>query len=327
MSGLPVTDDEQRLRSGLIAGLSAYLVWGALTIYWKLLAEFDAFELVGWRVMSSAVLMAAVLTITRRWTFLRPVLRDRKLLGRVTLAAALLTCNWTSYVFAVVHGHVIETALGYFMAPLGTITVGVLVFHEHLSRLQRIAVGFGAASVVVLSLSYGQVPWLALIMASTWSVYGWLKKEVPLNPLESMAEESFVVVVPAIVVAVALAGASGSIPSSASAGELVLVLLTGVATVVPLTLFAWAAHRVPLTVLGPMQYLVPSINFLLGWLAYDEELPLWRVVGFALVWCGLALVTVDTVRRSRSARAARADRRLDPPVVPRDVSPADRTVP
>jgi chloramphenicol-sensitive protein RarD len=213
------------------------------------------------------------------------------------------------------------------MAPLGTITVGVLVFHEHLSRLQRIAVGFGAASVVVLSLSYGQVPWLALIMAATWSVYGWLKKEVPLNPLESMAAESFVVLVPAIVVAIALAGASGSIPSSASAGELVLVLLTGVATVVPLTLFAWAAHRVPLTVLGPMQYLVPSINFLLGWLAYDEELPFWRVVGFALVWCGLALVTVDTVRRSRSARAARADRRLDPPVVPRDVSPAERTVP
>lgn len=294
-------DADARLRSGLIAGLSAYLVWGALTVYWKLLTEFDAFELVGWRVMSSAVLMATVLTVTRRWQHLRPVLRDRALLGRVALAAALLSCNWTSYVFAVVHGHVIETALGYFMAPLGTITVGVLVFHERLSRLQRIAVGFGAASVVVLSLSYGQVPWLALIMATTWSLYGWLKKQVPLTPLESMAAESFVVLVPAIVVAIALAGATDSIPSSASAGEFVLVLLTGVATVVPLTLFAWAAHRVPLTVLGPMQYLVPSINFLLGWLAYDEELPLWRVVGFALVWTGLVLVTVDTIRRSRSA--------------------------
>ncbi len=292
-------DDDARLRSGLIAGLSAYLVWGALTIYWKLLSDFDAFELVGWRVMSAAVIMAAVLSVTRRWSHLRPLLTDRRLLGRVALAAALLTCNWTAYVYAVVHGHVIETALGYFMAPLGTITVGVLVFHEHLSSLQRIAVGLGVASVLVLTFSYGQVPWVAMILATTWSLYGWLKKQVPLTPLESMAAESFVVLLPAVVVAIALAGASDSIPTSASVGELALVLLTGVATVVPLMLFAWAAHRVPLTVLGPMQYLVPTINFLLGWLAYDEELPLWRVIGFALVWVGLVLVTVDTVRRSR----------------------------
>ncbi|MCB0997826.1 MAG: EamA family transporter RarD [Acidimicrobiales bacterium] len=294
-----MTEDDQRLRSGLIAGLTAYLVWGALTVYWKLLAEFDPFELVGWRVMSAALIMAAVLTVTRRWAHLRPVIRDRALLGRVVLAAVLLTCNWTAYVYAVVHDHVIETALGYFMAPLGTIAVGVVVFHERLSRLQRVAVAFGAASVVVLTWSYGRVPWVALILATTWSLYGWLKKQVPLTPLESMAAESFVVLVPAVVVATALAGPADSIPSSASAGQFVLVVLTGVATVVPLMLFAWAAHRVPLTVLGPMQYLVPSINFLLGWLAYDEDLPPSRVAGFALVWTGLVFVTVDTVRRSR----------------------------
>lgn len=299
-----MTNDEQRLRSGLIAGLTAYLVWGALTVYWKQLTEFDAFELVGWRVMSSAVIMGGVLTATGRWGAVRSIVRDRSLLARVTLAAFLLTGNWTAYVFAVVHDHVIETALGYFMAPLGTIAVGVLVFHEHLTRLQRVAVGLAVVAVLVLAVTYGQVPWIALILAGTWSLYGWLKKQVPLHPLESMAAESFVVLVPAIVVATALAGADDSIPSSASAGKLVLVLLTGVATVVPLTLFAWAAHRVPLTVLGPMQYLVPTINFLLGWLAYDEDLPASRVTGFAFVWAGLVLITIDTVRRGRAAGGA-----------------------
>lgn len=299
-----MTNDEQHLRSGLIAGLTAYLVWGALTVYWKQLTEFDAFELVGWRVMSSAAIMGGVLTATGRWGAVRSIVRDRSLLARVTLAAFLLTGNWTAYVFAVVHDHVIETALGYFMAPLGTIAVGVLVFHEHLTRLQRVAVGLAVVAVLVLAVTYGQVPWIALILAGTWSLYGWLKKQVPLHPLESMAAESFVVLVPAIVVATALAGADDSIPTSASAGKLVLVLLTGVATVVPLTLFAWAAHRVPLTVLGPMQYLVPTINFLLGWLAYDEDLPASRVTGFAFVWAGLVLITIDTVRRGRAAGGA-----------------------
>ncbi len=320
-----MTDDDRQLRSGLLAGLTAYLVWGALTLYWKQLTDFEAFELVGWRVMSAALIMAVVLTVTRRWSHLRPILRDRHLLGRVALAAALLTCNWSAYVYAVVHGHVIETALGYFMAPLGTIAVGVLVFHERLHRLQRVAVGLAVAAVVVVTVSYGQVPWVALVLASSWSLYGWLKKQVPLTPLESMAAESFVVLVPAIVVAIAFAGSADSIPSSASAGQFVLVALTGVATVVPLMLFAWAAQRVPLTVLGPMQYLIPTINFLLGWLVYHEDLPVWRVVGFALVWCGLVLVTIDTVRRNRTSRVLRPER-ADPPPVPHDGSAAERTV-
>ena len=324
-----MTDEEQRLRSGLLAGLSAYLVWGALTLYWKLLTDFDAFELVGWRIMSSALIMGVVLTITRRWVHLRPLLHDRRLIGRVALAGVLLTCNWSAYVYAVVNDHVIETALGYFMAPLGTMAVGVIVFHETLHRSQRIAIGLGVASVVVLTVSYRAVPWVALILAATWSVYGWLKKEVPLTPLESMAAESFVVLVPAIVLVAVLAGAADSIPASASAGQLVLVVLTGAATVVPLMLFAWAAQRVPLTVLGPMQYLVPTINFLLGWLVFHEDLPVWRVAGFALVWAGLALVTVDTIRRARDrgrSTSSSIGRAPDHPHIPRDESSVGDTV-
>jgi chloramphenicol-sensitive protein RarD len=296
--------DDSDLRRGVITGFTAYVVWGLLTLYWKLLDGFGAFELVGWRIVSAAVLMGAATTATHGWTKLRIVLLDRALLGRVALAAALLTCNWCAYVWAVVHGNVIETALGYFMAPLGTVAVGVIAFGERLDRVHRIAIGFAVLAVVVLMVSYGEVPWIALVLASTWSVYGGLKKRVPLTAVESMSAETFVVLLPAVVVVLALAARSDSIPSTASRLDLLLVVLTGVATVVPLTLFAWAAQRVPLTLLGPMQYMIPSINFLLGWLVYDEALPLARVAGFALVWLGLIVLTIGTVhRRVRGGRS------------------------
>jgi len=296
------TDAQQRQRAGIIAGLFAYVVWGLLTIYWKQLHRFNAFELIGWRITSSAVIMAVVLTFTKRWGHLRVLLHDRHLLSRVALAAVLLTVNWTSYVWAVVHDHVLETALGYFIAPIGTVMVGVLVLHETLRTAQRIAMLFAAAAVVVLTISYGQVPWLALAIAVSWTSYGYLKKQVPLTPVESMAAESFILVLPALAVAVVMAGRAGSIPDSASGRELGFAVFTGLATVGPLMLFAYAAQRVPLSIIGPMQYIVPTMNFLIGWLIYDESLTPVRVLGFALVWVGLAVLTVDSARRARMAR-------------------------
>ena len=292
------------MRSGIVAGVSAYLLWGLLTVYWKLLHEFDPFDLIGWRIITAAIVMVIGLSVSGRWGHLRPVLRDRRLLGRVVVAALLLTVNWTSYVWAVVNDHVIETALGYFMAPLGTILIGVVVFGERLRNAQKIAVGLAVAAVIVLGVSYGAIPWLALAIAVSWSLYGWLKKEVPLTPVESMSAESFVLVVPAIVVVASLASQSDSVISSASTGEMVLVALTGLATVIPLMLFARAALRVPLTILGPLQYSVPTINFVLGWAVYGEEMPASRLAGFSLVWAGLLIVSLDTYRRSRSEAAS-----------------------
>ena len=291
---------------GVVAGLSAYAMWGLLTIYWKQLHRFDAFELIGWRITSAAVVMAIVLAVTRGWSQLDPLRHDAVLRRRVLGSAVLLTVNWTAYVWAVVHGHVLETALGYFIAPIGTVTVGVVVLGEHLRNAQKVALGFAAAAVVVLTVSYGSVPWMALLIAVSWTWYGYLKKSVPLTPMASMAAESFVLFVPALIVAVALSGRADSIPSSASGTELAYALLTGVATVLPLMLFAYAAQRMPLSMIGPMQYIVPTMNFLIGWLLYDEALPLSRVIGFALVWVGLAVLTVDTARRMRAARVAPA---------------------
>lgn len=293
---------DDRLRAGIITGVAAYVVWGLLTLYWKQLGRFNAFELIGWRITASVVVMVALLTLTRSWKSLRAVRNDPALLRAVVLAALLLSANWTSYVWAVVHGQVLETALGYFIAPIGTVLVGVFVLHETLRPAQWVSLGLAVTSVLVLAVSYGEVPWLALLIALTWVAYGYLKRKVALAPVQGMAAETFLLVLPAIVLAAAMSQREGSIPRSADAKELVFALFTGVATIVPLLLFAHAAQRVPMTIIGPMQYIVPSMNFLFGWLLYHESLPTARVVGFALVWAGLVVLTLDSARRARASR-------------------------
>lgn len=290
-------------RAGLATGLSAYLLWGLLTIYWKQLSAFGAFELIGWRITTAAVLMAVLITVRRRWASLRTAVIDRHLLTRVAIAAVLLSVNWTAYVWAVVNERVLETALGYYIAPLGTVALGVLVLRETLRTAQWLSLGLAAASVVVLAISYGRIPWIALALASTWSVYGYLKRQVPLRPVDSMAAETLLLAAPAVTLVVVLAGGTASVTTAASPLEWFYVLASGLATVVPLTLFAHAAQRVPLTVLGPMQYLIPSMNFLIGWLVYHEPLTASRVTGFALLWTGLALLTAETLHRTRKRPA------------------------
>ena len=294
-----MTDETSR---GVRAAVAAYVLWGLLTIYWKQLAGFDPFELIGWRILCATAVMAVVITISRRWAVLATAFRDRRTALRLLVAAILLTANWTAYVWAVTNDHVIETALGYFMAPLGTMVLGVTVLHEHATRLHKVALVLAALAVVVLTISYGRPPVVALVIAATWSVYGLLKRQVPLTAIESLAGETFLLTVPAIVLVVVMAGRGGSIPSTASGGEWTLVLLTGVVTAVPLLLFAFAAQRVPFTLLGALQYLVPTINLVLGWAVYDEPMPLDRLIGFALVWAALAAVTIDRLRRSAPVR-------------------------
>ena len=288
--------DDHEVARGIRAGLVAYTVWGLLTIYWKQLSDFEPFELIGWRIATSGLVMAGVLTVGRRWSAMRTAFGNRRLLARITAAALLLTVNWTAYVYAVVHDRIIETALGYFMAPLGTMMVGIVVLGERPTVAQKWAVALAAVSVVELTVSYGRPPYTALVIAVTWTLYGLLKRQVPLSAVEGLAAETFVLLVPALVAIGVMAGRSASIPRTADAGQLALVSLAGVATVVPLTLFAFAASRVPFTILGPLNDLVPTINFLLGWIIYDEDLPYSRLVGFAFVWVALAMITVDRLR-------------------------------
>lgn len=283
---------------GLRTAVSAYLLWGLLTIYWKQLAGFDAIEMIGWRITTATLFMAAFVSLTGRWAPIIATLRDRAAVVRMVLASILLTINWTTYVWAVVNDRVIETALGYFLAPVGTIALGVLLLGERLTPLLRTSTALALIAVSVLTISYGRFPFVAIALAGTWSWYGLTKRRVALGPVESLTTELLVVFVPAAVIVVAGATRSGGVASVAVGFDWVLLTGTGLITAVPLLLFAHAAHRVPFTILGPAQYLVPSINFLLGWLAFGESLPTSRLVGFGLVWVALALVTVDTVRRS-----------------------------
>lgn len=293
-------------RSGTIAGMSAYILWGFITIYWKALQDFAPLELIGYRIVLSTILLAALLGARGRLKVLFTTLTRQGLWSRMILTALLLAVNWTTYVVVVSEGKVIEAALGYFIAPLGTILLGVKVLHERLRPLQKSSAVLAVIAVVILTWGYGQIPIYALAMAASWALYGLLKRQIALQPLESLMSETMVLIAPAALLVIWFSQYSDSVVKSANPGQVILVLLTGVVTAVPLLLFASAAHKLPLTVLGPMQYSVPVINFLLGWLVYHEELTATRVVGFGLIWVALIIVTYDSMVRSRaSVRAPR----------------------
>jgi len=295
-------DAAARVTRGVRVGLAAYVIWGLLTIYWKQLSAFDAVELIGWRMVCAGVVMAAIVSVRRSWPRLRAAFVDGATLSRLVVAAALLTANWGSYVWAVVNDRVIETALGYFMAPLATMAIGVFVLREQPSRAQRIAFGLASVAVIILTVSNGQPPWIALLLAGTWSLYGLSKRQISLDAIDSLAGETFVLVAPAVALLIVVSGRDNSVVNSATPREWAFVLGTGAITAIPLMLFASAAKSIPFTLLGPLNLIVPVINFGLGWLLYDEDMPAERVVGFAFVWVALTVVMADRVRSGAAAR-------------------------
>lgn len=292
-------------RRGVQVGLLAYLIWGFLTIYWKRLDGFDAVELIAWRMLCAGVVMAVIVSARRTWPTIAAALTNRAMVKRLVVAALLLTVNWGSYVWAVTNDRVIETALGYFMAPLATMAIGVFVLGETPTAAQRFAFGCAAVAVVVLTISYGRPPWVSFVLAATWSLYGLSKRRIELGAIESLAGETFVLFLPAVVAVVGLSMRSDSVARTASAADWVFVLGTGLITAVPLMLFAFAAKTIPFTLLGPLNLIVPAVNFLLGWAVYGEPVPLDRLVGFAFVWLALAAVMWDRVRTVTRSRRMR----------------------
>ena len=291
-------------QAAIALSLSVYFIWGALTLYWKELHGFDPFELIGWRITSSVLVLTVVMLASRRLVPLLRSLRNPQLLLRIALASVLLTINWATYVWAVVNDHVIETALGYFIAPILTIVVGVFVLHEKLRGIQRVAVSFAVGGIAVLTVAYGRVPWIALIIATSWTFYAYLKKKVPLAPLESLTAEVIVLAAPAFIFLCATWNNVDSVQNTANSMEWIFVAFTGVITAVPLLMFASASQRTPLTILGPMQYIVPTMNFLIGWLMFNEVLTSSKVAGFSLIWVCLALVLTDLFRTQRQQQIA-----------------------
>jgi len=297
-------DGSRAIARGMQVGLLAYTMWGFLTIYWKQLSAFGALELIGWRMVCAAIVMATITTARRTWPVLVGALRDGAMLRRLIVAAVLLTTNWGSYVWAVTNDRVVETALGYFMAPLATMAIGVFVLHEDPTRSQRFAFACAAIAVVILTISYGRPPWIALVLAGSWSLYGLTKRRIDLGPINSLTGETLVAVLPAVALLVALSGRTGSVVQTAGVADWWFVAGTGLVTAVPLMLFAHAAQTVPFTLLGPLNLLVPVINFGLGWLLYGEPMPLDRLIGFSFVWIALIAVMSDRIRSTRRAMVA-----------------------
>ena len=297
-------------RVGVLTGLGAYLLWGLFPLYFPLLEPAGGVEIVAHRVIWSLLFIGLLLSVRRGWSQVRAAFADRRTLGVLTLAAALILVNWLVFVYGVNSGHVVETSLGYFINPLVSVLLGVVVFGERLRRLQWVAVGAAAVAVVVLTVDYGRPPWIALTLAGTFGLYGLMKKLVQVEAAPGLFVETALVVLPALVVNGVLEARGSAAFGHVGAVNALLLVGSGIATAIPLLLFAAAARRVPLSTVGLLQYVNPLMQLAIGVFVFSEPMPPPRLAGFAIVWFALVVFTVD------SLRAAHSNRRVPEPAVP-----------
>jgi chloramphenicol-sensitive protein RarD len=289
-------------RTGVAAGLAAYLLWGLFPLYFPLLEPAGGLEIVAHRVAWSLLFIGVLLTVLRGWSQVRAAFTDRRTLLVLTGAAVLIVVNWLVFVFAVNSGHVVESSLGYFINPLVSVLLGVVVFRERLRRLQWVAVALAALAVVVLTVDYGHPPWIALALAGSFGLYGLMKKLVRVEAAPGLFVETALVFVPALVVIVVLEVQGSAAFGHEGVGNALLLASAGVATAVPLLLFAAAARRVPLSTVGLLQYVNPLIQLAIGVFVLGEPMPPARLVGFAIVWLALIVFSADSLRQAHSAR-------------------------
>ena len=280
-------------------GAAAYTMWGLFPLYWPLLEPAGAVEILAHRIAWSMVTMLALVIAVRRGGHLRALIADPRTRGILTLAAVVIAVNWGTYIWGVNNGHVVETSLGYFINPLVTVLMGVVILDERLRRLQWIALGVAALAVVGLTVEYGRPPWVALVLAFSFGSYGLAKKKANSGAVESLTFETMVLAPVAVAYIVFLVATGASEVGPNGAGHVALIVGTGVITAIPLICFGAAATRVSMTTLGLLQYLAPTIQFALGVLVYDEPMPAMRWVGFGLVWLALAVFTVESVNHRR----------------------------
>lgn len=289
-------------RRGVLLGLAAYGLWGLFPLYFDLLDDASAVEILCHRIIWSLVVLALVLRLRHQRRWLATLSADRARLVRLLFASVFIATNWLVYVYAVGQDRVVEAALGYFICPLLTVLVGVVVLRERLRRLQWAAVALGAVAVVVLTAAYGRPPWIALTLATSFSAYGYLKKHIDLPSAQSLAGET-AVLAPVALVVLSMLEVDGAAEFGTGGLAISLLLVgTGVVTVLPLVCFAGAARRIPLSLLGLLQYLTPSTQFLLAVLVFRESMAVDRWIGFALVWTALVLLSTDAIRALRAGR-------------------------
>ncbi|MFJ9338418.1 EamA family transporter RarD [Streptomyces sp. NPDC101733] len=294
-------DNEQR--TGLLYGFGAYGMWGLVPLFWPLLKPSGAIEILAHRMVWSLAAVGIALLVLRRWSWIAELARQPRKLALTTLAAVVISVNWGLYIWSVNNGQVVEASLGYFINPLVTIALGVLLLKERLRRAQWAAVGIGFAAVIVLAVGYGRPPWISLTLACSFATYGLIKKKLNMGGLESLTAETAVLFLPALGYLLWLGAQGPSSFSSEGVGHSLLLASTGLVTAIPLVCFGAAAIRVPLSTLGLLQYMAPVFQFGLGVLYFHEAMPPERWAGFSLVWVALILLTWDALRTARRNRA------------------------
>ncbi|WP_168197119.1 EamA family transporter RarD [Agromyces laixinhei] len=291
-------------RSGLVYAIAAYALWGFLPVYFIALAPASPFEVVPWRVLFSLVFCALIIAVTRAWRPLALLFRDRRILLTMGLAGVLIYVNWQTYVYAALSNQVVEAALGYFINPIVTVFLGVFVMRERLNPTQWTAVGISIIAVIVLAIGYGQLPWIALVLAFSFGFYGLIKKRVgpKVDAVSGLTLETVWLAPLAIVQLVFVGMTTGLTIGTVSVWHTVLLIGLGAVTAVPLLLFAAASRRLPLIYMGFIQYFAPFIQFLVGVFVLQEPMPPERWIGFGLVWVALIVLTFDLLRGVRASR-------------------------
>lgn len=286
-------------RRGLVLGAAAYILWGTFPLYWTLLEPGGAVEILAHRIVWSLLTMVVILVLWHRVPQLTALVRDRRKLLLLTGAAVVISINWGGYIWGVNNGRVVETSLGYFINPLVTVLMGVLVLGERLRRLQWAAMGIAFVAVIVLTVDYGRPPWVALVLAFSFGTYGLAKKQAAVGAVESITFETVVLAPVAMAYILWLTATSQSNFGSHGLGHALLLTTTGIITAIPLMLFGAAAIRVSMVSLGLLQYLAPTIQFALGILVFREDMPASRWIGFGLVWVALVMFTVEALNHRR----------------------------
>jgi len=292
------------MNPGILCAFFAYVIWGLFPLYFKQIATVPALEVIAHRTVWSLVLVLALLAVLRRWAWLRPVLRQPRVIGAFVASALFLATNWLVYVWAVQHDHVLDASLGYFINPLVNVALGFFFLHERPRPVQWLAVGLAATGVLWLALQAGHAPWIALVLAGSFGIYGLLRKIAPLAALEGLAMETLVLAPFAIVALAAWTWQGRSALVTADAAQLGWLLLAGPLTAGALLLFAAGARRISLATLGLVQYVSPSLQFGLGVWLYQEPVDATRLAGFGLIWAALAVYSLEGLWTSRRAAAS-----------------------
>ncbi len=290
------------MKRGVLFAIGAYILWGLFPLYWKQLETVPALEIVAHRILWSFVFIFGVMILTKRVRGLWRDARRPRVFLTYTASAVLLSINWLTYIWGVNSGYIVEASLGYFINPLVSVLLGVIFFRERLRLVQWVAIGLAAVGVGYLTVRYGSLPWIGLVLAFSFGTYGLIKKRASLEALEGQTLEMALLLIPALFFLLHLEGQHVAAFGHTGPGTVFLLAFGGVVTAVPLLMFAAAARRIPLSMIGILQYIAPSLQFSIGVWVYNENFSTSRLIGFCFIWSALLIYTLEGLHRRRKTR-------------------------